>query len=119
LNPDSPAFTAIEPRETFLEEALFLHDPLRIAELMAEWQRSMPKLLELAITHELGHAFCEEPNEVAANHFSEELRKGRTVRYECELLVQRMLTTSQHRFPEYCCFGKAEQSRREPTRSNS
>jgi hypothetical protein len=80
LNPDSPAFTAIEPRETFLEEALFLHDPLRIAELMAEWQRSMPKLLELAVTHELGHAFCEEPNEVAANHFSEELRKGRTVR---------------------------------------
>src|SRR5258707_747661 len=76
LNPDSPAFTALEPRETFLEEALFVHDPRRTAELMEEWQRSMPKLLELAVTHELGHAFCEEPNEAAADHFGEELRKG-------------------------------------------
>jgi hypothetical protein len=80
LNPDSPAFTALEPRETFLEEALFVHDPLRAAELMEEWQRSMPKLLELAVTHELGHAFCEEPNEAAADHFGEELRKGRLMR---------------------------------------
>jgi hypothetical protein len=80
LNPDSPAFTAVEPRETFLEEALFLHDPLRTAELMDEWRRSMPKLLELAVTHELGHAFCEEPNEAAADHFGEELRNGRLMR---------------------------------------
>ena len=80
LNPDSPAFTALEPRETFLEEALFLHDPLRTAQLMEEWQRSMPKLLELAVTHELGHAFCEEPNEAAADHFGEELRNGRLMR---------------------------------------
>jgi len=80
LNPESPAFTALEPRETFLEEALFLHDPLRTAELMEEWQRSMPKLLELAVTHELGHAICEEPNEAAADHIAEELRKGRLMR---------------------------------------
>ena len=77
LSPDSPAFTALEPRETFLEEALFVHDPQRIAELMNEWQQSMPKLLERAVTHELGHAFCEEPNETAADHFGAELRKGR------------------------------------------
>ncbi len=77
LNPDSPAFTALELRETFLEEALFLHDPLRTSELMEEWQRSMPKLLELAVTHELGHAFCEETNEAAADHFGAELRNGR------------------------------------------
>ena len=80
LNPDSPAFTALEPRETFLEEALFVHDPLRTAELMEEWRRSMPKLLELAVTHELGHAFCEEPNEAVADHFGEGLRNGRLMR---------------------------------------
>ena len=40
----------------------------------------MPKLLELAVSHELGHAFCEEPNEAAADHFGEELRKGRLLR---------------------------------------
>jgi|SRR5579863_2818549 len=77
LNPDSPAFTALGHRETFLEEALFLHDPMRTAELMEEWQRSIPKLLELAVSHELGHAFCEETNEAAADRFGEELRNGR------------------------------------------
>jgi hypothetical protein len=77
LDPNSPAFTALDPRETFLEEALFAHDPERTAELMNEWERSMPKLLELAVTHELGHAFCREPNERAADQFGEELRKGR------------------------------------------
>jgi hypothetical protein len=76
LNPESPAFTALEQRETFLEEALFLHDPLRTAELMKEWQLSMSKLLELAVTHELGHAFCAEPSEAAADRFGEELRNG-------------------------------------------
>ena len=76
LNPDSPAFTAMEPRETFLEEALFVHDAQRTSELMREWRMSMPQLLDLAVSHELGHAFCEEPNESAADHFGEELRKG-------------------------------------------
>jgi hypothetical protein len=47
---------------------------------MEEWQRSMPKLLELAVTHELGHAFCDEPNEAAADRFGEELRNGRLTR---------------------------------------
>ena len=76
LNPESPAFTALDQRETFLEEALFMHDPLRTAELMKEWQLSMSMLLDLAVTHELGHAFCNEPSEVAADHFGEELRNG-------------------------------------------
>jgi len=37
----------------------------------------MPKLLELAVSHELGHALCEEPNEAARDRFGEELRNGR------------------------------------------
>jgi hypothetical protein len=76
LNPDSPAFTALDQRETFLEEAIFLHDPLRIAQLMKEWQLPMTKLLDLAVTHELGHALCDEQNEAAADRFGEELRLG-------------------------------------------
>ena len=78
LNPDSPAFTAFEPRETFLEEALFVHDPERTSELMKEWQRSMPALLELAVSHKLGHAICKEPSEATADRFGEDLRKGQT-----------------------------------------
>ena len=77
LNPESPAFTSLDFRETFLEEALFVHDPMRTAELMDKWRMSMPRLLELAVSHELGHAFCEETNEDAANHFGDELRNGR------------------------------------------
>jgi hypothetical protein len=80
LNPDSPAFTALELRETFLEEALFIHDPERTSELMMEFNRSMLKLLELAISHELGHAFCAEPNEAAADRFAADLRDGSTPR---------------------------------------
>ena len=68
----------MEPRETFLEEALFVHGPERIAELMDEWRSSMPELLEHAVSHELGHALCEEANERVALRFGEELRKGLT-----------------------------------------
>jgi len=66
----------MEPRETFLEEALFAHDPERTSELMKEWRRSMPQLLELAVSHELGHALCAELNEAAAIRFSEDLKNG-------------------------------------------
>jgi hypothetical protein len=80
LNPESPAFSALEPRETFLEEALFVHDPQRTAELIEEWRSSIPKLLELAVTHELGHAFCGVANEVVAERFGLDLRNGREPR---------------------------------------
>lgn len=80
LNPDSPAFSALKPRETFLDEALFIHDPERTIELMAEWRRSMPELLELAVSHELGHALCNDADELAAQRFGEELRNGSTPR---------------------------------------
>jgi hypothetical protein len=78
LNPDSPAFTSFDTRATFLEEALLFHNPERTSELMTKWQRSMPALLELAVSHELGHAICEEPNEAVAERFGEDLRKGLT-----------------------------------------
>jgi hypothetical protein len=80
LNPDSPAFSALKPRETFLDEALFIHDPQRTVELMTEWRRSMPELLELAVSHELGHALCDDANELTAQRFGEELRNGLTPR---------------------------------------
>ena len=32
----------------------------------------------LAVTHELGHAICDEHDEAAADRFGEELRKGNT-----------------------------------------
>jgi hypothetical protein len=76
LRPESPAFTALDQRETFLEEALFQRQGLRSAELQREWLMPRDKLLDLAVTHELGHALCSEPNEAVADHFGEELRRG-------------------------------------------
>jgi hypothetical protein len=76
LRPNSPAFTALDQRETFLEEALFKRQGLRSAELQQEWLMPRDQLLDLAVTHELGHALCSEPNEVVADHIGEELRRG-------------------------------------------
>lgn len=76
LSPDTPAFTALEPRETFLEEALFVHDAERTAELMETWHCSIPMLLELAVSHELAHALCEQRSEAIANRIGAELRNG-------------------------------------------
>jgi len=76
LKPESPAFTAVDQRETFLEEALFKRQGLRAAELQREWLMPREQLLDLAVTHELGHALCSEPNEAVADRFGEELRRG-------------------------------------------
>jgi hypothetical protein len=49
---------------------------LRAAELQREWLMPREQLLDLAVTHELGHALCSEPNEAVADRFGEELRRG-------------------------------------------
>jgi len=51
----------------------------RRAELIRQWSLGMDDLLKLAVTHELGHALCDEKNEKKADAYGEELRKGVTV----------------------------------------
>jgi hypothetical protein len=91
LKPQSPAFTAVDQRETFLEEALFKREGLRSAELQREWLMPRVQLLDLAVTHELGHALCSEPNEAVADRFGEELRRGR--RPHCRSSKERVYTS--------------------------
>jgi hypothetical protein len=91
LKPESPAFTAVDQRETFLEEALFRRQGLRSAELQREWLMPRVQLLDLAVTHELGHALCSEPNEAVADRFGEELRRGR--RPHCRSSKERVYTS--------------------------
>ena len=76
LNPDSPAFTYLEKRETFLEEALLAEVPGRRRELLLKWQMSIGDLLDLAIVHELGHALCNEKDEAKANQAAQSLRES-------------------------------------------
>ena len=78
LDSDTPAFSYLEKRETFIEEALLTEIARRRAELLKRWRMSSDKLLELAVTHELGHALCNERNEAKADHYGEELRDGKS-----------------------------------------
>ena len=77
LNPDSPAFTVLKKHQTFLEEALFVRVPNRSAELLRFWSVPLNRMLDLAISHELGHAVCNLQDEHIADSFGGQLRAGR------------------------------------------
>jgi hypothetical protein len=77
LDPDSPAFSFLPRRETFIEEALVAPVPGRSAELIVHWSSSIDDLLTLAVTHELGHALCNEQDEHKADAYGRSLRTGR------------------------------------------
>lgn len=75
LNTSSPAFSQLEYRQTFLDEALIVLEPKRELELLTKWSIPFDQLLAFAVSHELGHAFCNEPDESKAGRFGERLRK--------------------------------------------
>jgi len=79
MDPDSPAFTVLDRHETFFEEALLTPVPERRVELIRQWSLGMDDLLKLAVTHELGHALCNERNERKADAYGELLRKDQAV----------------------------------------
>lgn len=76
LDPNSPAFTYLARRQTFVEEALVTPVPGRSAELIRHWESGMDDLLTLAVTHELGHALCAESDEHRADEYGRLLRSG-------------------------------------------
>jgi hypothetical protein len=76
MDPNSPAFTYYSQRETFLEEALVAEVGLRRIDLLLVWGMSIEKLLDYAVSHELGHALCNERNEAGAERVARLLRKG-------------------------------------------
>jgi hypothetical protein len=69
----SPAFTILEKRRVFLEEALFRADPERSRELLARFRIPLDELLSAAVAHELGHALCHETDEARAKQYAAEL----------------------------------------------
>jgi hypothetical protein len=73
-DPDSPAFTILEKRQTFLEEALFNAGPERSRTLLEKWRMPLDQLLAFAVAHELGHALCHETDEAKAKAYAEQLR---------------------------------------------
>jgi hypothetical protein len=79
MDPNSPAFTFLGRRQTFFDEAMFAPVLGGNAELIREWSRSVDQLLDLAVTHELGHALCHERDERKADAYGQLLREGQTV----------------------------------------
>src|SRR5271155_2359396 len=77
LDRESPAFTAITERETFLEDALFFARPGRTDELVRHFRTPFDQLLSVAVGHELGHAICHGGSEAIANRIAEQLRTGK------------------------------------------
>jgi hypothetical protein len=75
----SPAFTTIDARETFLDEALFLPKLARTDELARNLGVPIDQLLTLAVSHELGHAICHGGDEAIANRVSAQLRSGERI----------------------------------------
>src|ERR1700746_3967018 len=77
IDPDSPAFTYLPKRETFIEEALVATVPQRMGELIWRWGMSTDDLLDLAVAHELGHALCNESSEMKARRSAKALQGGK------------------------------------------
>jgi hypothetical protein len=75
LDTDSPAVTSLDDSVTLLDESLIKARPNRAAELMNGFKIPMNQLLDLAISHELGHAMCHESNEARADEIGRDLRK--------------------------------------------
>ena len=76
IDERSPAFTAIEARQSFLEGALFLPKTARTDELVRNLGVPVDQLLTVAVSHELGHAICGAEDEAIAKRVSGQLRSG-------------------------------------------
>ena len=96
LPVDSPVFSALKGHITVISQALFSGPADRRAELERLFRVPLDQLLDLAITHELGHAFCQELDEGKSTVYGEQLRAG--LRPSCEAAGPRrpMTATNQN-----------------------
>jgi hypothetical protein len=76
LDSDSPAYTCIENRMTLIDESMLTQDNARRnAELLRKFELPLPKLIDFAVTHELGHALCGFKDEYKADAVGRRLRE--------------------------------------------
>jgi hypothetical protein len=77
-DPVSPAFSILEQRATLLDASLLSGSATRNKELLERFGMIGPALVDLAVTHEMGHGICQEKNERRADDYGKELRDGKT-----------------------------------------
>ena len=92
-NPKSPAFSIIEQHTTVLERSLFSATPSRSKDLLLAFGVIGSSLLDLAVTHELGHGICQEMDERRADDHRRELRQTKTV--DCTKTSERKTQASR------------------------
>ena len=76
-DPVSPAFSILDQRVTLLDASLFAGTSGRNKELLQRFNLMGAALVDLAITHEMGHGICQEKDERRADDYSRELRNGK------------------------------------------
>jgi hypothetical protein len=76
----SPAFSALRSHDTFMSESLFAPSKLEQAIQVQLFGRYGADLLDFTVSHELGHAFCQELNESRAEDCARQLRALRTAK---------------------------------------
>ena len=73
----SPAFSMLDQRATLLDSSLFSPSASRNKELMQRFSLMGAPLVELALTHEMGHGICQEKDERRADNYGIDLRDGK------------------------------------------
>jgi hypothetical protein len=71
----SPAFSLLLGRATVLDRSLFSPTADRTLEIRKCFPD--PNLVQLAITHEMGHAICQDKDERRADDYGREMRDGK------------------------------------------
>jgi hypothetical protein len=74
----SPAFSMLDQRVTLLDASLFAGSAARNKELMQRFSLMGAPLVELALTHEMGHGICQEKDERRADNYGKDLREGKS-----------------------------------------
>ena len=69
LHPGSPAFSVRAKRQTFLNEVLIDETARDRAELLRTFRVPIDQMLDIAVSHELAHAFCMEASEHGGRSF--------------------------------------------------
>jgi hypothetical protein len=76
-DPVSPAFSMLDQRMTLLDGSLWVASATRNKELLERFRKIGPALVDLAVTHEMGHGICQEKDEQRADDYGKELRSDK------------------------------------------
>ena len=90
LDPGIPALTDPAARATFFDEALVTGASGRMSELMTVWHMGRESLLDFAIRHELGHALCNDANEMEADRVGRLLEHKKPISCRVKVTAKRL-----------------------------